>query len=132
MTIYCFISHIPDLQFDECLCSLAPWPVPSVTGGWKQLEKQHEHQPSLRAKGLVGSVSAHSWLKYPMVEGRETLRKVLHRLAVLRAYIDWTSKHGERIWHFSFSNLSLHVNAFKIRANIWGGNFTHIMKTLGL
>ena len=104
MTIDCLTLHTADLQFAECACLLSPCPAPSVTGCWRQLGKQHERQPSPRAKGLAGSVSAHSWLKYPVLECRETPKKLQHIWVLLSTYTDWISKHRDRIWHFSFNN----------------------------
>lgn len=88
MSIDCFILHTPDFQFTECVCFLPPCPVQSFMGCWKHLGKQQERQLSPRVKGLVGSVSAHSWLKYPMLESRETPKKLWYIGAVLSAYTD--------------------------------------------
>lgn len=62
-------------------------------GCWKQLGKQVECQPSSKAKDLVGSISAHSWLKYPVLQCRETPKKLQHIQTELPAYRDWISKH---------------------------------------
>jgi len=115
--------YTSDLQSAECARLLSPCPAPSVMGCQKQLGKQHGRQPSCRAKGLVGSVSAHSWLKCPMLERWETLKKLRYIWAMLSAFTDWISKHQDGIKHFSF-NKSLHVNDLKFKANIQGRKFS--------
>lgn len=95
-----------------------------MTGCWKQPGKQQEHQPPPRARILWGSfLPTAGWNTPCCSAGRH--RKLWHIWAVISAYTDSISKHQEKIWHFSFNNLSLHVNALKLKTNIGGGNFLY-------
>lgn len=88
-----------------------------------------------QSQDLVGLISAHSWLKYTVLQCRKTWKTLRHLWAVISAYTGWISKHQDKIWHFSFNNLSLHVNALKLKTNIGEVIFCmarDVVKSVGL
>lgn len=87
---------------------------------------------STQGQHLVGLISAHTGWN-TLMQRRKAWKTLWHIWAVISAYTDWISKHQDRICHFSFNNLSLHVNALELKTNIEGGNFLarDVVKSLG-
>lgn len=125
MTINCFILHTPDLKFADS-ARLLFFLTSNVSHRMLEVAGKAAGTPATtQGQDLVGLISAHSWLKYTVLQCRKTWKTLWHLWAVISAYTDWISKHQDKIWHFSFNNLTLHVNALKLKTNIGGGNFLH-------